>query len=248
MPKPNASNRAARGVAWTAAAIIVAGILLLVGSYLLHSEKPIAGTPSPRALFHATTFALRPRQAACMNSITLPPNGRTLQLELGETAASSANPPLDVVLSAPGYRETSHLGGGEAEGPVQLPVRPPHHFVIGSACLVNRGTTSVQLVGSTEERSRSRIGLTIDGHQVDGGIALTFFGSHSQSRLGRLGEAFEHASNLTDGLIPVWLIWIIAIYILLAVSLGTVLAVRRAMVEDESLPSVPAPANRSSRG
>jgi hypothetical protein len=229
---PRVAAGSARAAAALAAALIVAGALLLLGTYLLHKEKPIAGTPAPRALFHATSFTLHPRQTACMSSVTLPPNGRTLQLLLGES--SSGSPPIDVLLSAPGYHSLARLPGGESEGLAQLAVRPPRHFVIGSACLTNRGTSPALLVGSTEQRSRTRSKLTIDGRPVGGDIALTFVSNKSKTRLSRLGEAFEHASNLTDRLIPVWLVWVIAVVAALSVPIATVAFLQRALREDEA--------------
>jgi hypothetical protein len=228
------ASGSARAATAVAAAVISLGALLLLGFYLLHKEKPIAGTPAPQALFHATTFTLHPGQRACMSSVTLPPNGRTLQLLLGEPSSGNGSPPIEVLLSAPGYRSVAQLPRGESEGPAQLPVRPPRHFAIGTACLTNRGTTPAVLVGSTEQRSRTRSRLTIGGRPVAGDIALTFADSKSKTRLSRLGEAFEHASNLTDRLIPVWLVWVIAVFVALTVPIATVAFLQRALREDEA--------------
>jgi hypothetical protein len=237
MPEPErrrVASGSARAAAWLAVAVILAGLLLLLGAYLLHKEKPIAGTPAPRALFHATNFTLHPRQSACMNSVTLPPNGRTLQLLLGEApSATNGNPPIDVVLSAPGYRSVARLPAGQGEGQAELFVRPPKHFVVGSICLINRGTSPAVLLGSTEQRSRTRSTLTIDGKAVEGDIALTFVGNHGKTRLSRLGEAFEHASNLTDRLIPDWLVWLIAVFVALSLPVATIAFFYRALREDE---------------
>lgn len=213
------------------AGVVGLGLLLLFGFYLLHSERPIAGTPAPRALFKATLFTIPVRGSACMSSTTLPPNGRILQLQLGETGAHGS-PPLDALLTAPGYRELAHLAGEQEEGPVQLPVHPPRRYVMGSVCLVNRGNTPAVLAGSTEPRSISRSKLTINGKPKEGDIALTFLDSRGQSRLSRLGQVFGHASNLTDHLIPVWLVWTIAIAALLAVPTAVAALFRRALKED----------------
>jgi hypothetical protein len=220
-----------RAAAWLAAAVLVAGVLLLIGSYLLHKERPIAGTPAPRALFHATIFSLPPRQSACMSPLTFSPKGRTLALQFGETSAAGGSPPIDVRLTAPGYRASAHVAGGSEEQ-AQVPVHSPRRFVIGSACLTNRGTAPALLAGSTELRSRSRVAMTIGGRPVAGDIALTFLANKSQSRLSRIGEVFEHASILTDRLIPVWLVWIIAVLTVLSVPLATVALFYRALRED----------------
>jgi hypothetical protein len=231
---PNDSRNSGRAAA-VLAAVIVLGVLVLITSYLLHTERPIAGTPSPRALFKATLFIIPVGERACMSSTTLPPDGGLLQLELGEaTGSAHGSPPIDALLMAPGYRELAHLPGEQAEGEVQLPIHTPRHYVIGSVCLINRGSAPAGLAGSTEPRSISRSKLTINGKPTAGDIALTFLSNRRQSRLSRLGQVFGHASNLTDHLIPVWLIWMLAVTALLAVPTAAVTLFRRALHEDEA--------------
>jgi hypothetical protein len=214
--------------------VVLVGLLLLLVSYLLPTEKPLAGTPSPRALFKATLFTIPPHGRACMSSTTLPPNGRILQLELGEANGSAhGSPPMDVLLSAPGYLERAQLPSEQSEGSVQVPVRPPRHYVIGSICLVNRGATPAVLAGSTEPRAISRSKLTINGKATEGDIALTFLGRRAESRLSRVGEVFSHASTLTDHLIPVWLVWILAVTALLTAPVAVAAMFWRALREDE---------------
>jgi hypothetical protein len=224
----------ARTAAVVASAVILCGAVVLFASYLLHRERPLVGTPAPRALFKATVFTLPPHQPACMSAITLPPNGGTLQFELREVPGGAhGSPPIDALLRAPGYRALAHLPGEQPEGVVELPIRPPPHYGIGSVCLINSGTSAAALAGSTEARSVSRSTLTINSKPVAGDIALTFLSNHRKSRLSRVGEVFDHASNLTDHLIPVWLIWILAISVLLTVPIGTVSLFHRALREDE---------------
>jgi hypothetical protein len=217
-----------------AAAVILGCALLLLVSYLLHSERPLVGTPGPSAQSKASEFTILPHQQACMSSVTLVPNGRTAQFEVGEASGSRhRNPPIDVVLSAPGYGTTAHLPGGESEGVVALPVEPPPRTVIGTACFVNRGTTPAVFFGSAEPRTRSRSMLTTNGKPSAGDIRLSLLDDRSRSRLSRLGEVFGHASDLTDHLIPVWLIWLLTVSALLLVPVVTVAFFYRAVREDE---------------
>jgi hypothetical protein len=236
MAEQNASrdSRSTLVAAVVVGAVVVLGALILLVSYLLHSERAIAGTPAPRALFKATVFTLPAHGRACMSLTTLPPNGRILQLELAEVSASShGTPPIDALLTAPGYRELAHLPGEQPEGEAQLPIRPPRRYMIGTTCLINQGGTAVGIAGSTEPRSISRSELTINGTPMAGDIALTFLGAHAKSRLSRLSEVFEHASNLTDHLIPVWLVWVLALATLFLVPIATVALFYRALQEGE---------------
>jgi len=52
------------------------------------------------------------------------------------------------------------------------------------------------------------------------------------SVLTELGVLFGHASNLTDGLIPVWLIWLIAPLVAFGVPIALILAFYSALLED----------------
>jgi hypothetical protein len=85
--------------------------------------------------------------------------------------------------------------------------------LIAEACFVNEGGTVVDLIGTTEPETVTRSATTIGGKSVAGDIALTFLGAHSHSLLEELGVIAEHASNLTDGLLPPWLLWLLAIVV-----------------------------------
>jgi hypothetical protein len=79
----------------------------------------------------------------------------------------------------------------------------------------------------------SRSTMTIDGKPATGNLTLTFLERGKQSVLAHIPTAFEHVSNLTDNLIPVWLTWVFALLTLVCIPLGIVAALRRAVLEDD---------------
>jgi hypothetical protein len=89
------------------------------------------------------------------------------------------------------------------------------------------------LNGTTEGRTVSRSATLIDGQSVAGDIALSFIAKGNRSLFGEINETFDHASNLTDGLVPVWLIWLLGLLVLGFVTLGTVASFYLALREDE---------------
>ena len=133
-------------------------------------------------------------------------------------------PPVELLLNAPGYRATAQVPGGYLGGSVTLAFNPPRHAVIGSACFINRGHSTVLLDGTTEPRSVSRSATQVAGKPVVGDIALSFLDSQPHTLVSRLSEVFEHASRLTDHLIPAWLVWALAIIVALCLPSATVLA------------------------
>lgn len=226
-----------------AAVLILIGGLVLFVPHLTRKSQSIVGVPapvvSPKGQEVAkgpvlTEFPVPPDQQACMSSIAIEPGSRTAKFQLRPAQLTeSGGPPVELVLSAPGYREVSHVPGGYLGGSYAAPLTAPTHAVIGSACFVNRGKSTVLLDGIGEAGTVFRAATTIDRKPVNGEIALTFLG-RPRSLLGSLGTIFGHVSVLTDRLVPVWLVWLLAVLVTLGVPLGVLAALYLAMREDEA--------------
>jgi hypothetical protein len=202
--------------------------------YLAGDRQVISSVPDPEPVFALSEFPIAPHQQACLNSVTVDPNSRIAEFHLRLAEPSrSGGPPVELVLSAPGYRGVVEVPGGYAGGTVSLPMKPPARSLIGSACFINRGRTTVLFDGTTEARSLSRSSMVIAGKPVVGDIALTFLDGSPRSLLDGLGEVFGHASTLTDRFVPVWLIWLLAVIVALGVPLGVLAAFYLALRQDE---------------
>jgi hypothetical protein len=176
-------------------------------------------------------------QRACMSSVTVTSNSAVaaFELSLPPSAELTNPPPLEATLSAPTYYQAVQLPSGTYGKRIEFPIHAPRHSVIVTACLLNAGTHAIELEGTTAGRTTSRSALTIGGRRVVGNITLGFLPKRPRSRLARLGETFEHVSNLTDRLIPVWLVWILSVLTVLTVPIGIVVALQRALREDDAV-------------
>jgi len=218
-----------------AAVVVLFGALVWFRPYLTQKQASVSAVPAPSALTALTQFDLPPGQQACMASVTVEPNSLAAQFELYPAKAGpQGGPPVELVLSASGYRSVSQLAGGYPGGLATVPTTPPRHSLLATACFVDRGDTAVLLNGSAEARTISRSTTTVAGSSVFGDIALTLLDTHPSSLLEQAGTIFGHASNLTDHLIPVWLIWILAVLVLCGVPLGVLAAFYTALREDEA--------------
>jgi hypothetical protein len=218
-----------------ACVLVVASVLVWFVPYLTRKQPWPAGVPDPPALFAVTEFPVPPGGRACVGEVTIDARSRLAQIELRPKPPVKLGPPVEVVLSGGGYRGVVHVPGGYPGGSAALPIEPaPLRSVIGSACFVNRGRHTVLLDGTAETRTLSRSNTEIQGHPVPGDIALTLLDNRPRSLLSSLGEVFGHASNLTDRLVPVWLIWVLAVLVALAVPLCALLAFYLALREDET--------------
>src|SRR2546427_1413355 len=139
---------AALAIAALTAALLLAGALIWFLPYLTREQQPVAEVPTPPALFVRSEFVVPPHQRACMESVTITPSAGLAEFQLRPaTASPGGGPPVELVLSAPGYKANAQVPGGYPGGGVTVPIAPPKHATVGSACFINLGTVSVQLDG-----------------------------------------------------------------------------------------------------
>jgi hypothetical protein len=229
------SRRTSFRAAALAACLIVAAGLVWFAPFITRKQLPIAEVPATPPAKVTTAFPVPPHGQACMRSIAITPESGIAQFTvIPAKPSASGGPPVQLVLSAPGYHAAALLGGGYTGGVATLAITPPSHPQIGRACFINAGRTPVNLIGTTEPRTISRPPTSIDGRQANGDIALTFLDARARSLGERLSEVFEHASNLTDRLVPAWLIWLLAVLVAFGLPVAVVAAFYLALREDEA--------------
>lgn len=215
-------------------ALIVIGALVWFVPYLKQSREAAAETPGPNPLFVAGGFTIPPRREGCMDSVGIPRDAHLAVFNIRPAVATPrGGPPLELRLQAPGYLARAQVPAGYPGGVAAIPIRPPASDVIGSACFLNRGGSPLLIAASTEPRTVSRSPTTVAGRQVYGDIVLSFVDNGHASLWSRLGDVFGHASALTDRLVPVWLVWVIATLIAFGVPTAIVLALFLALREDD---------------
>ncbi len=222
-----------------AALAMLIGALLWFRPYLTHKQVFDSAVPTPTPLTVANQYELAPGEQACMTAISVEPNSRVAQFQLHSVKSSpQGGPTVELELVGTGYRSVSRLPGGYPGGLATVPITPPRHSIIGNACFTNRGSSSVLLLGSAEARTITGSATTVGGTAVVGDISLSFIDTRPHSLLGHAGTIFAHASNLTDHLLPVWLIWILAVLVGFGVPLGILAALYLALREDEAAGAV----------
>jgi hypothetical protein len=216
-----------------ASALILAAAFFWFMPYLTDRRNALSEIPAPPAHRAIVNFRVPPSRQACMSSIGMTPTSRVAQFQLRPAAgAARAGPPIELILSGSGYEARARTPGGYTQpDTVHLDVAAPRHALIAEACFLNRGVTPALLNGTTESRTVSRSATRIDGIPVAGDIALAFLDHPKRALVDRLGEIFGHASRLTDGLVPVWLIWFLAVLVAFGVPIATMAAFYVALQE-----------------
>jgi hypothetical protein len=221
------------------AVVVALGALFVFGPFLASRRQwrtSVSDATAASALFTTTAFVLPDHDRACMGSVAVTPASAVAAFQIqSSTQGENEGLPLEVVLSAPGYRTaTSMLATAGFTGRLDFQITPPPRGVIATVCVINRGRIPVSLLGTAAARTASRSVLTVNGKRTPGNLTLAFYERHLRRRVMHVGSVFEHISNLTDRLIPVWLVWILIISAFLAVPAGIVAALHRGLREDES--------------
>jgi hypothetical protein len=243
------ASRPARATA-LAALVILAGVLAVFVPYVVRDRTLSAGVPAPPALYASTEFALAPRRSACMSSVSVepdshlarfaarpapsPPQGGAQTPMPAERPKSGWRPPVEISIAAHGYHASGIAPAGHGYKQLSVAIVSPKHAVLSTVCFLNRGHSGVALEGTTEARTVSRSPTSLAGVGVVGDIALAFAEAPRRSLLDGLGTIFARASRLAGGLVPVWLIWALALLVAVGVPLGVLGALYSALREDDA--------------
>lgn len=223
-PKPLRLSPAAIA-ALVASVFVVAGALVWFLPYLTQKRAFVADVAAPPPLFTLSEISVPARGQACLSDVTVEPNARQAQFTVRPGVTSpTGGPPFQLILQAPGYRSVTRLAGGYPGGAANLPISAPTRAVIGTACFANQGRIPLALSGSMEARTISRSKLTVDQKPVPGDVTLSFIDGRDRSLLDDLGTVFARASRLTDGLVPTWCVWALALAIVLGLPAGAIAA------------------------
>jgi hypothetical protein len=214
--------------------LVVGGALIWYGPPLTRSRQVFAEIPTPAALGPPLQYPVPAHGQACMALVTVTPDSRLAAFQLFPAKrVPTGGPPVELTLSAAGYHSSALVPGGYPGGSASVPITPPRRAVLTTACFVNRGRTTVLLAGTTQPQTVSRsANVVIDGRPVPGDVALAFLEGRPTTLLAHLGEIFQHASNLTDGLLPPWAIWAFAILAALGVPSAVTFAFYVAVRDD----------------
>jgi hypothetical protein len=212
-------------------ATFAVGALWFYVPHLTEDHAVVLSTPSVVASQFSKEIVVRGGHQACISPLPLEPALRTVRMRLHARGKAAA--PLELVLSAPGYRGTGRFAGYRSGAviDVEAPVSPaPDRDVDGVLCLRNAGRHSVGLVGTDEPQASSLPATTVDG-KPSGAVdpAITFIGGPPQSIISRAGTILGRASDFTGGFVPLWLLWPLAIAFVLAAPLALAWALYRSL-------------------
>ena len=219
-----------RAAVLSALAVLVAGLAVMLGGWLLDERDYLAVTPQPPAVEAPEKLELPAGGRLCMDSVALdehseearvfPVSGRAVPLALtirGEGGYSARGQ------AAPGYRR------GDV---VSLPVQAPTRSLIATLCLHNGGDADVFLAAVVDRR-RSRSTVLQNGVAVQPGFVIQFAEREPVSILERLPVSLSRMSVLRPAVVSEVTLWPLLVLFVAAIPALALWAFARAIREDE---------------
>jgi hypothetical protein len=195
--------------------------------FLAEQRELVASTPSPRPLFELSLVEIPPGERLCIAGVTIPAEAEQVRLQVG--TFGRPGPALAIDLDAAAYRERLAVPGGYADSAVvAAAMDPPATDRLGRVCVAHRGLERIALVGTTEERTRSRPEGRVGATPVAADAYLAFYERGSASALERTGEIVDRMSAFRPGVVAPWLLWPLLALTVVGVPAGVVWAALRA--------------------
>ncbi|MDO8210007.1 hypothetical protein [Conexibacter sp. CPCC 206217] len=220
-------------------AALLAGLLglVLIAVLLLlpfaTEDRQLYGTfPQPDAVAAVTLVGLRGGQRACLDEAVVDPHSEVAQLRVGTYGRPAQ--PLRLTLTGDGYRQTVAIpasGYGDNEL-LAIPVTPPAAPVEVVICLANEGSRRVALYG-TADRAKTRSTTRIDGVRQAANPAIRFAEARPASLADRVSTLADRIEVFRPSLLSGWMLWLLLALVVVGVPAGAVLALDRALRDDE---------------
>jgi hypothetical protein len=223
-------SRAAIGVA---AGVIVLLVVAVVVWRPFATKSRVYTTTVAQApsKFAVQLLPLKPGQRSCLDAIALDRRSAVARFQVGTYAKPGV--PLEFQVAAPGYRVSKQIPASAYTDSqiIQVGFPAPGRDVEATACLVNRGRRQVAMYASTGgEISASQD--TIGGKPADLNWWLAFYETKPTSIADRAPTIASRMSVFRPGFVGPWLIWPLALLVLLGVP-AAVLAVYGRALSDE---------------
>jgi hypothetical protein len=201
------------------------GAVLVIGGVGLRWELPWltrdsgvrVATPVPPQNFGISTVALNRRKPVCIQDVLMPAATEVVNLG-GSVPTGKPGPPIDVTITAAGFRHTATIERGWPKG-LSIPVPARSKDLLASICLESRSKTPAVLNanGGTVVRAYT----TVDGTRGGPVVAVDLLGSPA-SRLSRLGTMLDRAADYTWRPLSGGIARVLLALVLLLVPIGAV--------------------------
>jgi hypothetical protein len=220
------------GVALVTLGVMVAG-LLLAHSWETKPRSFSASVPQPAPLTSTPVVRVGPDQRVCISPVTVLPTSEVALVRVG----TRSKPGVDVsavVEAAGGYRSSDSIPGSawKDNDLLAFVLDPPGRALEGRFCVRNEGRWTIDLYGA-DDRTKSLSVTRVGGRPQRANIQLAFAERAPGSVAGHRQRIAERITAFRPAVIATPVVWILAVLVLLALTIGGGVALTVALRSDD---------------
>src|SRR4051794_20983076 len=210
-----------RGALITGVVVVLLGALLFIRPFATREREYLSSVPAAPSLFQAPVpVELKPRDQICVKDMPLDRDSQLARFFFYTYGKRGV--PLAVSASGPGYSFRSTYPGGWAEGPVELPLRPPAHSIDGQICVSNKGRRKVAIQATPVGQRFSRPQPYLNGGPLPQDVPLTLHRRKPGTLIEQIPRGLQHAAVFVP--LATWALWILLVLVVLGIPAAVVLA------------------------
>lgn len=219
--------------------LVLIAVLLLVP--FATKDRLLFGTfPQPQPVTEVALVELDGGQRACLDEAVVDEHSEVAQFRVGTYGRPSQ--PLRLTLTGAGYRDAVGIRAADyADNDLlAVPVDAPDRATEVEICLANDGRRRVALYASAD-RTKTRSTTRMDGRAQDANFSIWFTEAAPASLADRAGTILERMEAFRPGFISTWMLWTLLALVVVGMPVALVLALDRALRDDEEQPREPPP-------
>lgn len=217
-------------------AIAIAVLVLLVGAvkivrpFVAAQRDQATEVPSPASLVATSTVPLAPRKPVCFSNAVAERHSEVIRFKVSSPAGPA--PALRVTIKGPGYDARADIPAGLQDTQMaQAFIPAPGRDVPVRVCIRNEGDLPIALF-SSNDRTRSRSIAVIRGTSTGKSVWFGFYEPSARAITERIPDTIQRMTVFRPHWVKVWLLWAIAILLLVGVPVAVIWAYVRSLRED----------------
>ena len=226
------------GVLIAAVATCLIAAFVLVEPWATKKREVAASVVQPAPLFSTPVVPVKKNKVACVTEATITPRSEVARIRVGTRRRPGV--PLAMSVTAPGYHATGRIGATWKDNDLlSFPFTPPKHVVVGRVCFRNQGRHVMDFYAA-DDRTVTRSDTFVDGRRAKAHIQLALYEAQPHTVGQRLGDVVDKLGVFRSGLTPAWIVWLLAVLLLVGVPVAVFWAMFRAAGTAET-PAGPPP-------
>ena len=143
----------------------------------------------------------------CMKGLAIDPHARQARFVVG--TYHRPGPPMELTITAPGYRAVARQPAGFADNAtLSLAIPAPPRASLVTACIANRGRHKVALYAA-DDQARSRTSVFMDGSRVIATPTFGFWEGRPATLADRAGVTADRIATFRGFLGHAWIVWLL---------------------------------------